>query len=49
MGRVDRIKSDTDGFDLRVVTWYKFRPITLLHFYQILFHFGQKLLPVLDS
>ena len=49
VGRADWIKSDTDWFDLWVVTRYKFRPTALLQFYQILLYFRQKLLPIFDS
>ena len=49
MGRLDWIKSDTDGFDLWIVAWYKFRPIALFHFCQKLVNFRHELLPVFDS
>jgi hypothetical protein len=49
MGRANWVKGDTDGFDLWVVTWYKFRPIALHLSFQILFYFRQILLPVFDS
>lgn len=45
----DWIESDAYGFDLWIVTRYKFRPIALLQFYQILLYFRQKFLAIFDS
>lgn len=49
MGRVDPIKSDTDGFDLWIVAGYKFRPMAPFQLYQVLFYFWQKFLPIFNG